>query len=90
MKNRNPEEEKIYGFLLEAGLDHLFERLLSNGFDELDIVLEVDREHLTYMELSMEDQASLLRAIALHKNSRNSQYLCGVFWLIFIKAVLML
>jgi len=37
--------------------------LKGNGFDELDVLLEVKKDHLQFMEVSVEDQQKLLEAI---------------------------
>ena len=47
----------------------------GNGFDELDVVFEVQKEHLSHMELSIEDQTALLAAIGKHKVAREQAVL---------------
>ena len=44
-------------------MPHLYGVFLQNGFDELEIVKDIEQEHLLEMEVSPEDQRKLFDAI---------------------------
>jgi len=50
-------------FFINGDLEHLLPIFKQNGFDELELVYEVEQNHLTTMEVSLKDQAILKRLI---------------------------
>lgn len=66
------EELAIVTFLEKHHLMHLFDILKGNGFDELDLVLEIQQDHMIQMEISPQDQMLLLNAIQ-HQASESEE-----------------
>lgn len=50
-----PEIQEIKDFFKNCKLDHLTQTFLNNGFDEMDIILEVESDHLIDMEVGPND-----------------------------------
>ena len=52
----DPEIQKVHDFFKSCKLDHLTQTFVNNGFDEMDIILEVESDHLVDMEVGPDDQ----------------------------------
>lgn len=62
--------QKLDTFLEGCGLLKLSKILENNGFDELELLLSVKREHLSSMEINPGDQDLLLSKIELYQNEK--------------------
>ena len=41
--------DEIHGFLLKCNLLQYYDRFIENGFDEIEILVEMEKEHLAEM-----------------------------------------